>query len=137
MRQTSALYKAIRNQPGYHYNVNVICNDTETTYGMDKLKSVHIKPMLFPENGPSIGNACSTECDIVLIEDSENWPRMAEFEVKVQIMSEDNTHVSEWLTMGTFYTDERAYTVTGDLSIIGFDFMLTMEQYWTDRKSVV
>ena len=133
MRQTSALYKAIRNQPGYHYNVNVICNDTETTYGMDKLKSVHIKPMLFPENGPSIGNACSTECDIVLIEDSENWPRMAEFEVKVQIMSEDNNQVSEWLTMGTFYTDERAYTVTGDLSIIGFDAMLTMEQSWTDK----
>ena len=133
MRQTSALYKIIRQQPGYHYNVNVICNDTETTYGMNKLKSVHIKPMLFPENGPSIGNACSTECDIVLIEDSENWPRMAEFEVKVQIMSENNTQVSEWLTMGTFYTDERAYTVTGDLSIIGFDAMLTMEQYWTDK----
>ena len=133
MRQTSALYKSIRQQPGYHYNVNVICNTTQTTYGMNKLKSVHIKPMLFPENGPSIGNACSTECDIVLIEDSENWPRMAEFEVKVQIMSENNTQVSEWLTMGTFYTDERAYTVTGDLSVIGFDKMLETEQTWADK----
>ena len=133
MRETSALYKSIRGTPGYHYNVNVICNETEEVYGMDKLKSVHIKPMLFAENGPSIGNACSTECDIVLREDSENWPRMASFEVKIQIMSEDNTQVSEWLSMGTFYTDERAYTVSGDLSIIGYDAMLMMEQTWTQK----
>lgn len=133
MRETSALYKSIRGTPGYHYNVNVICNETEEVYGMDKLKSVHIKPMLFAENGPSIGNACSTECDIILREDSENWPRMASFEVKIQIMSEDNTQVSEWLSMGTFYTDERAYTVSGDLSIIGYDAMLMMEQTWTQK----
>ena len=133
MRETSALYKSIRGTPGYHYNVNVICNETEEVYGMAALKSVHIKPMLFAENGPSIGNACSTECDIVLREDSENWPRMASFEVKIQIMSEDNTQVSEWLSMGTFFTDERAYTASGDLSIIGFDAMLKMEQSWTDK----
>ena len=133
MRETSALYKSIRATPGYHYNVNVICNETEEVYGMTALKSVHIKPMLFAENGPSIGNACSTECDIVLREDSENWPRMASFEVKIQIMSEDNTQVSEWLSMGTFFTDERAYTASGDLSIIGFDAMLKMEQSWTDK----
>ena len=70
MRETSALYKSIRCTSGYHYNVNVICNETEEVYGMDKLKSVHIKPMLFAENGPSIGNACSTECDIILREQS-------------------------------------------------------------------
>ena len=133
MRETSALYKSIRATPGYHYNVNVICNETEEVYGMDALKSVHIKPMLFAENGPSIGNACSTECDIVLREQSENWPRMASFEVKIQIMSEDNTQVSEWLSMGTFFTDERSFTESGDLSIIGFDAMLKMEQSWTDK----
>ena len=133
MRETSALYKSIRATPGYHYNVNVICNETEEVYGMTTLKSVHIKPMLFAENGPSIGNACSTECDIVLREDSENWPRMASFEVKIQIMSEDNTQVSEWLSIGTFFTDERSFTESGDLSIIGFDAMLKMEQSWTDK----
>jgi len=133
MRATSDTYKAIRNTSGYHYNVKVICNNTEKTYGMDKLKSVHIKPMLFAENGPSIGNACSTECDLVFMESSSNWPRMAEFEVKVQIANEANTQTSEWLSMGTYITDERAKTVNGDLQIIGFDRMLETEQSWTDK----
>ena len=133
MRTTSDTYKAIRNTAGYHYNVKVVCNDTEVTYGMDKLKSVHIKPLLFAENGPSIGNACSTECDLVFMETSSNWPRMAEFEVLVQIANEANTQLSEWLSMGTYITDERVKTVNGDLQIIGFDKMLEMEQSWTDK----
>lgn len=133
MRETSALYKALRNQPGYHYEVNVVCNNTATVYGMSDLRSVHIKPMLFVENGPSIGNACSAECDIVLRESSENWPRMAEYEVKVRVKSEDNSQYSEWLTLGTYFTDERSYTVSGDLSITGFDGMLRMETSWTDK----
>ena len=133
MRTTSDTYKAIRNTAGYHYNVKVVCNDTEVTYGMDKLKSVHIKPLLFAENGPSIGNACSAECDLVFMETSSNWPRMAEFEVKVQIANEANTQTSEWLSMGTYITDERAKTVNGDLQIIGFDRMLETEQSWTDK----
>lgn len=133
MRETSALYKALRNQPGYHYEVNVICNSTETVYGMSDLQSVHIKPMLFVENGPSIGNACSSECDITLRESSENWPRMAEYEVKVRVKSEDNSQYSEWLTLGTYFTDERSYTVSGNLSITGFDGMLKMETSWTDK----
>ena len=132
MINTSALYKSIRETPGYHYNVNVICDDTEEIYGMDRLMSVRIMPMLFAENGPSIGNACSAECYITLIEQSENWPRMAKFTVKVQVMSEDNTQASEWLTLGTFITDERFHTVDGNLSISGFDAMLTMEIGWVD-----
>lgn len=133
MRETSALYKQIRESSGWHYNVNVVCNTSGFTYDMTVLKSVHITPMLFSETGPSIGNACSAQCDISLIETSENWPRMAEFEVKVQIMSEDNTQVSEWLSMGTFYTDERSYDDYGNLKISGFDKMLQTEQSWTDK----
>ena len=136
MRQTSNTYKAIRNNGNYHYNVKVICNDTEVTYGMDKLKSVHIKPLLFAINGPSIGNACSAECDIVFMETSSNWPRMAEFEVQIQIASIDNLVTSEWISMGTYITDERAKTITGDLQIIGYDKMLETEQSWTDKITV-
>ena len=133
MRETSAVYKGIRGSGNFAYTVNVVCNDTSTTYGMDKLKSIRIKPMLFMLNGPSIGNAASTECDIVLVEDSLNWPRMAQFEVKIQIHSTVTEQYSEWISMGTFYTDERSKTESGDLSIVGFDQMLTTECYWTDE----
>lgn len=136
MRTTSDTYKAIRNNGNYHYNVKVVCSDTETTYGMDKLKYIHIRPMLFAINGPSIGNTCSTECDLTFMETSSNWPRMAEFEVMIQIASIDNVQVSEWISMGTYVTDERAKTVEGDLQIIAYDKMLETEQTWTDKVDI-
>lgn len=89
--------------------------------------------MLFIINGPSIGNTCSTECDITIMETSLNWPRMAEFEVKIQIASINDEQVSEWISMGTFVTDERSKTVSGDLQIIAYDKMLETEQSWTDK----
>ena len=83
--------------------MNVICNETEEVYGMDKLKSVHIKPdAVCRRMGRALVMPVQQSAILFLREDSENWPRMASFEVKIQIMSEDNTQVSEWLSMGTF-----------------------------------
>lgn len=130
MRTTSALYKQLRSLPGSHYKVKVICGLTE--YGMNVLKSVQISTGLFMESGPSIGNACSARCDVKLIGNPVNWPRMESFEVKIQLLSEDETQASEWLTMGTFYTDERSYE-GNTLTISGYDIMLMTEQSWTDK----
>lgn len=133
MKQVSALYKSLRIAEGSWYDVEVICDGN--TYGIDKLKSVKIYPELFsPEmTAPHVGGANSAKCEVSLIESSANWPRMAEFTVRLRLVSEDNTQQSEWLTMGVFYTDERSEDKYGNLNIIAYDGMLLTEQYWTDK----
>lgn len=130
MRTTSALYKQLRSLPGSHYQVKVVRGNT--TYGMDKLKSVLVSNDLFMDSGLSIGNTCSSHCELKLIETSENWPRMAQFEIQVQLLSEDETQASEWLSMGQFFTDERRYE-SGTLSISAYDAMLKADTSWTDK----
>lgn len=131
MRTTSALYKTLRNESGSFYEVRVTCGNK--TYELDKLKSVKSFPALFDGSGPKIGQTCSAECDVVVRELSENWPRMAEFTVELRLCSEDGTRKSEWLSMGTYYTDQRSKTEGGDLSIIAFDKMLFLETSWADK----
>ena len=130
MRATSNTYKTLRTQTGSFYEVEVIRG--AKTYTMEDLVSVNISPKLFEGDGPSIGNAISSLCYLTLIETSENWPRMAEFSVRVRLSSEDGLTKSEWLSMGTYYTDTRRKVMNGWLSITGYDAMLMYEQYWTD-----
>ena len=129
MRQVSQTYKTLKQQAGSYFDVRVLLGNK--TYTTADLVSIEIHPKLFGETGPQVGKACSSECDISLIESSSNWPRMAEFEV--QVRRTDGTTSSEWLSMGTYYTDERVMDeVSGVLSITAFDSMLSMERYWTD-----
>lgn len=130
MRETSNTYKTLRTQTGAFYDVEVVRGNT--TYTVDDLVTISINPKLFDGNGPSIGNAASALCYITLIESSENWPRMAEFTVRVRLSSEDGLTKSEWLSMGTFFTDSRKETENGFLQITAYDSMLMTEQYWTD-----
>lgn len=131
MREVEALYKTLRNQPDSYYDVQVICGNTE--YGNDRLKSVKIHTALYDGNGVSIGNAYSNSCEIQLLEQSANWPRMAEFTVRARLSDANGNQKSDWLNMGTFYTDERSEDTYGNLSITGYDRMLMTEQYWTDK----
>jgi len=105
-------------------------------YGTDVLKKIKIAPALFEGNGPSIGNTNSTQCNLTLRLDSGVWPRAAEFKVRVRLVSDDGLQQSEWLDMGTFYTDERSKTKGGDLNIIAFDAMLKTETSWTDKVTL-
>ena len=130
MRETSNTYKTLRTQTGAFYDVEVIRGNT--TYTVDDLVTININPKLFDGNGPSIGNAASAICYLTLIESSENWPRMAEFTVRIRLSSEDGLTKSEWLSMGTFFTDSRVKTEAGYLQITAYDSMLMTEQYWTD-----
>ena len=130
MRETSNTYKTLRTQTGAFYDVEVVRGNT--TYTVDDLVTIGINPKLFDGNGPSIGNAASALCYITLIESSDNWPRMAEFTIRVRLSSEDGLTKSEWLSLGTFYTDSRTETKDGFLQITAYDSMLMTEQYWTD-----
>ena len=131
MRETSALYKSLRTATGSYYEVEVVRGNT--TYTMADLKSIEITPALYEDAGPQIGHTHSTQCKLKLIERSANWPRMASFTVRVRLSSADGLQKSEWLSMGTYYTDERSEEKYGDLSIIAFDGMLLLEQSWTDK----
>lgn len=131
MREISALYKQLRKQPDSYYEVEAV--QGQNTYSTDRLVSVKTYPALFESSGPQIGVCHSTICELTLIESSKNWPRMAQFTVRVRLSSADNTQKSEWLLMGTFYTDERSEDAFGNLSITAYDRMLMTEQYWTDK----
>lgn len=131
MRETSSTYKTLRAASGSYYEVRVLRGETE--YGMDKLKSCKITSGLFTNTGPQIGGTVSAQCTVSLLESSTNWPRMAGFEVQVRLVSGDGLTQSEWLSMGKFYTDERSADKYGNLTIVGFDAMLLLEQSWTDK----
>lgn len=130
MRQTSELYKQLRTQTGSYYEVKVVRGDV--TYGMDKLKSITIEQAMFDGSGPQIGGVYSSQCRVKLLEQSDNWPRAASFEVLIRITDGAQSDLN-WLSMGRFYTDERHADKHGNLDIIAFDGMLLLEQPWTDK----
>ena len=131
MKQTTALYKQLREQTGSYYEVKIVRGPV--TYGMDKLKSIRISQALFQDSGPQVGGVNSSKCIVELRESSTNWPRMASFYVMVRIVSDSGQADSAWLSFGTFFTDERKADQYGNLRIVAFDAMLMMEQSWTDK----
>lgn len=131
MKQTTALYKQLREQTGSYYEVKIVRGPI--SYGMDKLKSIRISQALFQDSGPQVGGVNSSKCIVELKESSANWPRMASFYVMVRIVSDSGQTDSAWLSFGTFFTDERKADQYGNLRIVAFDAMLMMEQSWTDK----
>ena len=131
MRETSVLYKTLRADPSSLYEVNIVRG--QTVYGMNEIISVTIhQSLLGDRSGPAVGAAIAARCSLVLREQSANWPRMAAFEVRVRLCSADGLQASEWLSFGTFLTDQRREGKYGDLSIEAFDGMLSLDQYWTN-----
>ena len=131
MKTVDPIYKQLRTQIGAYYDIQVVCNNTE--YGNDRLKSVTIHSALYDGSGVAVGNAYSSYCKITVMEESGNWPRMAQFAVRVRLSDSSGSTKSGWVNMGTFYTDERSEDTYGNLSITGYDRMLMTEQYWTDK----
>ena len=131
MKTASAIYKMLRALDTSWYEIRVVQGNN--IYGLDKLKSVTMHPMLTSESGISIGNACATECRVTLLEQSAYWPRMAQFTVDFRISSGAGGTKSEWITAGTFYTDVRSEDKDGNLSIVAFDGMMKADQSWTDK----
>ena len=131
MRTASAIYKMLRVLDTSWYEIRVVQGNN--TYGLDRLKSVTMSPILTTGSGVSIGGANSTECRITLIEESAYWPRMAQFTVDFRICAGSGSTKSEWITAGTFYTDERSEDKYGNLSIVAFDGMMKADQSWTDK----
>ena len=132
MRTVSALYKTLRAQTGSQYEVQVVRGPI--SYGMREIKSLKVhQSLLSSDVGPNIGGTVSAHCTLVVAELSSNWPRMASFEIRVRLVSEDGTQTSEWLSFGTYYTDTREEAKNGDLHIEAFDCVLLLEEYWTDQ----
>lgn len=131
MKTASAIYKMLRVVDTSWYEIRVVQGNN--IYGLDRLKSVTMSPILTTGSGVSIGGANSTECRIKLIEESAYWPRMAQFTVEFRICASSGSTKSEWITAGTFYTDERSEDKYGNLSIVAFDGMMKADQSWTDK----
>ena len=132
MRPTSETYQTLREAVGSSYEIRVIRD--ETVYGMRQIKSLTIhQSLISAETGPAIGGTPSAICRLTLVEESANWPRMADFEVQFRLVSQDGLTASEWLSFGIFWTDQRREAKFGDLSITAYDGMLRLNQYWTDK----
>ena len=137
MQETSALYKQLRALPDSWYETQVLRGNI--TYGDNVLTpyekpilSIRINPALFDDAGPKIGFARASICKLAIVEHKENWPRMASFTVRTRIVSADGSQVSEWISMGLFYTDLRKPSYDGTLFITAYDSMLLLKQRWTD-----
>lgn len=124
-------YKNLRTLAGSHYEVLIRRDAVE--YGMDKLINVGIQSAVFDESGPKIGGVQSAQCNLEFYETNSGWPRMASFVVWVRVCNANNDQQSEYVPLGTFYTDERNDEVNGKLRIVAFDGMLRLEQSWTDK----
>lgn len=129
MKTASAMYKIMRAVDTSWYEWRVL--QGANTYELDKLKSLNVIFSLTTNSGIDIGNANSAECRMTLLEESANWQRMAAFTVQFRIRM--GSTLSEWITLGKFYTDERSEDKDGNLSIVAFDAMLKLEQTWADK----
>ena len=131
MKTASASYKMLRALGGGYYEIRVIQGNK--TYGLDTLKSVKVHNSLTNGDGLSIGGTNAAECEITVVEQSSNWERMASFTIQFRLHPDGAGSISEWITVGTFYTDQRKEDESGNLTIIGYDGMLLTEQYWADK----
>ena len=88
MRTTSPLYKRLREQTGSRYEVQIVRGSV--SYGMRDIRSCSVhQSLLSSDVGPAIGGTVSARCRLVLNESGDNWPRMADFEIRVRLVSAD------------------------------------------------
>ncbi len=101
------------------------------------LISVNTRNQLFDSNSPSVGNACSAQIDLEILDIGFNIPRMAEIRPYIRVT--DGVDTSEWIPQGVFYTDTRYITKNADnlpvWTVTGYDAMLKADQpYPYDTK---
>lgn len=131
MHAVSQTYKTLRQEKGSYYEIKVVRGETE--YTIADIRSLTISMSLFTDSGPQIGKVNSAQCELVVMESSDNWPRMAPFEIYLRLSSADDETKSEWISYGTYYTDERSEDDFGNLKIVAFDGVLLLETSWTDK----
>lgn len=101
----------------------------DSGFGEDYLMGLTITNNLF-DRSPTVGKCVAAEIDVELRMPEMVIPRMAVIRAYCRVRNE--TLISGWLNMGTFYTDtrEHAQNLYGDdtIKLHGFDAMLTAEQ---------
>lgn len=131
MIATSTLYNSIfAGQHSVEWRITI----NGTVYGMDKISASvgggnalpHIHRQLFSDNSPATGACVSATFECSIFEASENVPRMATVVPSYRI--KNDTQTSEWITLGTFYIDTRAFDkATGILTLSCYDRMLVAD----------
>lgn len=133
MKTRDETYKNLQYRVGAdaYYQFRVVKGGS--TYLTDKIVSCTIQQMLCQGGvGVEIGQACASVCNLVLLEASSNWERMAKFTVSFRIVSANATTYTDWIDLGQYYTDTRSEDTYGQLTITAYDSMLLMEKTWTD-----
>ena len=133
MKTRDETYKNLQYRVGAdaYYQFRVVKGGS--TYLFDQIVSCTIQQMLCQGGvGVEIGQACASVCNLVLLESSANWERMAKFTVSFRIVSANATTYTDWIDLGQYYTDTRSEDTYGQLTITAYDSMLLMEKTWTD-----
>lgn len=131
MKTASSTYKILQALDTSWYEWRIL--QGVNVYGLDKLLNISVHFTITSGSGIDIGNANPAQCQMTLMEESANWQRMAMFTVQFRICSAGGGTKSEWLTLGKFYTDIRSEDQYGNLTIIGYDAILKLEQTWADK----
>ena len=132
MRTTSALYKALLNDPDGLMEVKIVVNnDADHPIYLDNISRLNTRSNVFGEGSSfSVGNAVSAIADVVLTDiESTQIPRAAELAVSYRLSN--GTDASEWLPAGTLLVDHRTDDPIGnELTLECFDDMMKAEAEW-------
>lgn len=117
----------------YRYEVKVTIAGVE--YGESSILSVSTSASLFADKPAAVGVCAAKEIDLDVLPLGD-IPRMAEIRAWVRPVADGVE--AEWLPKGVFYSDTRKVdSVTGLVSIHGYDAMLKLEQvYIEDGKDI-
>lgn len=132
MLTTSALYQTLLHMDGTVKEVRAVIDGE--TYGEDRIVSLSTSANLFPEDTMGIGGAVSKEIEIA-VRAPGNIPRMAQIVPSFRLVNGAQT--SEWIQKGVYYISSRSVdSVSGVVTIHGYDDMLKAEQTWEPDQSL-
>ena len=139
MQTVSATYESILNGEHWAECKVTIVDDLGVTQDVSEseLFSVQIKEGAL-DNHFALGNAISSEINIVMIDPGEEWTPATMGQIRVYVRICNDTQQSEWLPKGVFYIDTREKDRSvGDLNLLklhGYDAMLMTEQDYPETS---
>lgn len=132
MLTTSELYQTLLHMDGTTKEVRAVISGE--TYGEDRIVSMSTSANLFAEDTMGIGGAVAKEIDIV-VRAPGNIPRMAKIVPSFRLVN--GAQSSEWIQKGIYYISSRSVdSVSGVVTIHGYDDMLKTEQIWEPDQSL-
>lgn len=134
MQTVTSTFRQIFRQPGHMTEIRAEINGEY--YGMTDIYYVQQVLSIFSEDVPAIGCCCSGASKLKIIPHT-HIPRMAEINLESRLVSPDGNSSSEWIPMGTYYTDTRSRERNGQrVTLTAYDAMLKADQPYLENSTL-